>query len=192
MLVDLISCWKRALLTLNATFDQVLNLDKCHDPSSCIPYQTRSYDLMGSCSNKTFSRNGSMDADSGLLTLKTTLDEVENSDPFRRSHPFKWSTSDHEPKLVTLLINKWSPILKLPAMCIVHSWKQSLLGPHNPSTTSTTPQGEGDGKAEEEPACGELGALLSRGVGIYSLLSAIRETFSNCLGEYPWSLRISK
>ena len=66
MLVDLISCWigwdrvdcgywcrhrrlwKRALLTLNATFDQVLNLDKCHDPSSCIPYQTRSYDLMGS------------------------------------------------------------------------------------------------------------------------------------------------
>ena len=96
MLVDLISCWigwdrvdcrywcrhrrlwKRALLTLNATFDQVLNLDKCHDPSSCIPYQTRSYDLMGSCSNKTFSRNGSMDADSGLLTLNTTLDEVES------------------------------------------------------------------------------------------------------------------
>ena len=96
MLVDLISCWigwdrvdcgyrcrhrrlwKRALLTLNATFDQVLNLDKCHDPSSCIPYQTQSYDLMGSCSNKTFSRNGSMDADSGLLTLNTTFDEVES------------------------------------------------------------------------------------------------------------------
>ena len=62
------------------------------------------------------------------------------------------------------------------------------LGASPPSTT----QGEGDGKAEEEPACGELGALLPRGVGIYSLLSAIRETFSNCLGESPWSLRISK
>ena len=59
-----------SVLTLNATFDQVLNL--------CIPYKTRSYDLTtGSYSNKTFSRNGSMDADSGLLTLNTTFDEVE-------------------------------------------------------------------------------------------------------------------
>ena len=33
---------------------------------------------MGSCSNKTFSRNDSMDADSGLFTLNTTLDEVES------------------------------------------------------------------------------------------------------------------
>ena len=53
-------------------------LDNCHDPLSCTPYQIRSYDLIGSCSDKTFSRNGSMYADSGLLTLNTSFDEVES------------------------------------------------------------------------------------------------------------------
>ena len=132
-------------LSFNTTSDEV-------ESDSIKEYQICSHGYMGSCSNWTFF--------SGLTVIVSIVDSVEacllpikpltswnsielggqwvccksmkNSDPFWRSHPFKWSTSDHEPKLVTLLINKWSPILKLPAMCIVHGWKQSLLGPHNP------------------------------------------------------------